>query len=865
MDEVGGLEDGSDDLNLVISKKERMPAAAATQPPKRRVLGGISTTPVGGPSSSSASSTSPNPTRVLRPTSSTAQYRPPSSQGRPLSTSTLSPPSASSASSPRIRAKVDLANIVSSSSSPASHAPTSSGRSSPFKQQQQQQQARTPIRRTGSTASIPSSQHGAPPRIHLSGTNVAAPSSPISTRSNSIVSNNPGASSSSSYLTGPPSPNVTIRAKHRNQSIDLGSTSSSSLAASARLPISLQPSSKNAPPSPRSHRRISSSSIVTAPTPFPPSQSLTKDHHHQNSISPPSSSVSSSASSSRRAHVIIGPSSTAAGGGASNGTIKVHSPTLAEHPPPSISLATPYESPVMRYETLPSTNAYDFSSPKSGHISPTSSSTSHDPFFPRQRGSSSSLTTPSHIANLPSITHELQQQHDQHQQQQQQATEAKHDPEVEARVAAAVAAIDAKKERKMLDLEITNKSLLAINANLEKERLKMSKEMRELRRRTAIAAAAAAAGGGASALGSSSFGSGIGGFIALLRGGRKHSADGSEVGGSVDGVGALSADDTGGLAAELGAPLENDEEYWLHAAMAELTDDEDGQSDDEDGSVRMDDDEDRDPEGDDGDGFPLDGEDDDGDDIVTAGGSAFDDRRQRARQRALAERKVAQLVRDWQKLDAAHTRCRSLVEDMLLRGRLACKLSLGPDQEEIVEEVRREEEAAEEERRKLMEMEMKRGTRVLHPVEMEERRERENAVAAAAAAMTTAAVTTATEAAGPAVGGPVEGSAEQADLSTESQTDSTTSGDTSVGTTGSNASSSTSTSSSSSLPPPTLVLPDDGDGEEEHTDAEVDNSDARSDISSKTERAPEALDEGDLSSGSARVGDGASAADISVD
>ncbi|KAE8218828.1 hypothetical protein CF319_g7365 [Tilletia indica] len=856
-----------------------MPAAAATQPPKRRVLGGISTTPVGGPSSSSASSTSstsPNPTRVLRPTSSTAQYRPPSSQGRPLSTSTLSPPSASSASSPRIRAKVDLANIVSSSSSPASHAPTSSGRSSPFKQQQQQQ-ARTPIRRTGSTASIPSSQHGThqqtTPRIHLSGTNAAAPSSPISTRSNSIVSNNnPGASSSSSaYLSGPPSPNVTIRAKHRNQSIDLGSTSSSSLAASARLPISLQPSSKNAPPSPRSHRRISSSSIVTAPTPFPPSQSLTKDHHHQNSISPPSSSVSSSASSSRRAHVIIGPSSTGAGSaGAGNGAIKVHSPTLAEHPPPSISLATPYESPVMRYEALPSTNAYDFTSPKSGHISPTSSSTSHDPFFPRQRGSSSSLTTPSHIANLPSITHELQQQHDQHQQQQQQATEAKHDPEVEARVAAAVAAIDAKKERKMLDLEITNKSLLAINANLEKERLKMSKDMRELRRRTAIAAAAAAAGGGASALGSSSFGSGIGGFIALLRGGRKHSADGSEVGGSVDGVGALSADDTGGLAAELGAPLENDEEYWLHAAMAELTDDEDGPSDDEDGSVRMDDDEDRDPEGDDRDGFPLDGEDDDGDDIVTAGGSAFDDRRQRARQRALAERKVAQLVRDWQKLDAAHTRCRSLVEDMLLRGRLACKLSLGPDQEEIVEEVRREEEAAEEERRKLMEMEMKRGTRVLHPVEMEERREaekreRENAVAAAAAAMTTMAVTTATEAAGPAVGGPVEGSAEQADLSTESQTDSAASGDTSVGTTGSNVSSSTSTSSSSSLPPPTLVLPDDGEAEEEHTDAEADNSDARSDISSKTERAPEALDEGDLSSGSARVGDGASAADISVD
>ncbi|KAE8230682.1 hypothetical protein CF326_g4308 [Tilletia indica] len=393
--------------------------------------------------------------------------------------------------------------------------------------------------------------------------------------------------------------------------------------------------------------QTSTSSLVTATTPFPPSQSLTKDHHHQNSISPPSSSVSSSASSSRRAHDIIGPSSTAAGGGAGNGAIKVHSPTLAEYPPPSISLATPYESRITRFETLPSTNAYDCSSSKSGRVSATSSST-----------------------------------------------------------------------------------------------------------------------------------------------------------------------------------LDSEDDDW----------------DDFDSSSNL------------GSG------DDDGDDIVAAGGPAVDHRRQRARQRALAQRKLAQLVRDWQKFDAAHTRCRSLVKDMLLRGRLACKLSLGPDQEEIVEEVRREEEAAEEERMKLMEMEMKRGTRVLHPVEMEERRERKNDVAATAAA---AAATTAT--ATGAATGPAEGSAEQADLSTESQTDSAASGDTSVGTTGSNASSSTSTSSSSSLPPPTLVLPDDGEAEEEHTDAEADNSDARSDISSKTERAPEALDEGDLSSGSARVGDGASAADISVD
>ncbi|KAE8244286.1 hypothetical protein A4X13_0g6704 [Tilletia indica] len=366
---------------------------------------------------------------------------------------------------------------------------------------------------------------------------------------------------SPSSFTDPPSSNATIRAKHWNQSIDLGSTSSSSLAASARLPASLAPPSKNTPPSPHSHRHITSSSIVAAPTPSPPSKPLTKDHHHQNSISPPSSSVSSSASSSRRAHVGIDPSatSTAAGGDAGNGAIKGYSHALAEHPPPSISLITPCESPVIRYDVLPSTNAYDCSSPKSGHVSPTSSST-----------------------------------------------------------------------------------------------------------------------------------------------------------------------------------LDSEDDDWEDVVSSS----------------------------------DLESEDDDGDDIVAAGGPAVDHRGQRARQRALAERKVAQLVRDWQKFDAAHTRCRSLVKDMLLRGRLACKLSLGPDEEEIVEEVRREEEAAEEKRMELMDMERKRGTRVLHPVEMEERRERKNGVAAAA-------VTTAT--ATGAATGPVEGSAEQVDLSTESQTGSSASEDTRCG------------------------------------------------------------------------------------
>ncbi|KDN52860.1 hypothetical protein K437DRAFT_253801 [Tilletiaria anomala UBC 951] len=42
---------------------------------------------------------------------------------------------------------------------------------------------------------------------------------------------------------------------------------------------------------------------------------------------------------------------------------------------------------------------------------------------------------------------------------------------------------EAKKARKMLDLEITNKSLLAINAGLEVTKLKQAKEIRELKRR----------------------------------------------------------------------------------------------------------------------------------------------------------------------------------------------------------------------------------------------------------------------------------------------------------------------------------------------------------------------------------------------
>ncbi|KAE8265821.1 hypothetical protein A4X03_0g2 [Tilletia caries] len=788
------------------------PTAAATSspsaPPKRRVLGGISTTTSNQPApSSSSSSTSPNPSRVLRPgVSASASYRPPSSQGRPLSTSTLSPPTAaSSSSSPRIRAKVDLANIV--SSTPSSSAASSvqhgsagtSGRSSPLKVHAQ----RTPVKRTGSTSSIHTA--GLPPRIHLSGSTAAAaaaaaPSSPISTRSNSIISNSHTASA---YLSGAPSPNVTIRTKHRNQSVDLGNTSASSslISSSARIPSSLTPGAKVAPASPQSHRRISSSSMISS-TAFPPRD----NHPHHNSISPPSSSVSSTTSSTRRAHVVIGPSSTS---GIGNGSgIKVVSPTLAEHPPPSISLATPYESPVLRYDQLPSTAEL---SPKTGHppfsTSPTSlSNSNHDPFFPRQRTSTSSLSAPNHITNLPSITHELQQQ-----------AEAS-DPQTDARVAAAVAAIDAKKERKMLDLQITNKSLLAINANLEKERLKMSKEMRELRRKTAIAAAAAASG----TTGSSAFGSGIGGFIALLRGGRKHSADGSESA-TLDGNGL--GDDAGTPTGELGPA--DDEEYWLHAAMAELTDGEDGPSDDDDASMRddLDDDDDDAPYGDNGEDTLLDGEEDDADDVIgNAGSSAIDDRRQRARQRALAERKVAQLVHNWQTLDAAHTRCRSLVEDMLLRGRLACKLSLGPDQHEIVEEGSAEGAGAE-------------GAAVVPVPDAD------------------------------------TGTAEQADLSAEGQPDSTPEEDTSVGTDSSHTSSSTSSStststSSTSLPPPTLVLPgdDDVDVDEDEESGELDNSDARSDISSKTERAPEAVvvDEGDLSSGSGSAGDTHTRAESSV-
>ncbi len=47
----------------------------------------------------------------------------------------------------------------------------------------------------------------------------------------------------------------------------------------------------------------------------------------------------------------------------------------------------------------------------------------------------------------------------------------------------AVEASDAKKARKILDLEITNKSLLAINSGLEVTKLKQAREIRELRRR----------------------------------------------------------------------------------------------------------------------------------------------------------------------------------------------------------------------------------------------------------------------------------------------------------------------------------------------------------------------------------------------
>ncbi|KAL9938345.1 hypothetical protein V8E36_002968 [Tilletia maclaganii] len=832
----------------------------ATAPPKRRVLGGISTTPSSSSSAaaSTPSSTSPNPVRVLRPnaghnSSASVHVRPVSSQGvRPLSSSTLSPPSTSSSSSPRIRAKVDLSNIVSSGpSSAAAPAPShahhaafsTSGRTSPLKFTHQQAQAA--LRRTGSTASIPSHPNAAsasttaPPRIHLSASTghalAGASSSPTSARSNSVST----LGGVGHALTSPPSPHVTVRAKHRNQSVDLSGGppaigSHASSGTTARLPSSLAPSSSHGPHSPQSHRRISSSSAATSLAASSISTSPFPSREHHSTISPPSSSVSSSTSSIRRPHV--GNGSVASSGGVIKA--KVQSPVHGEFPttgkPPSISLATPYESPTMRVDFL------------HNDLSPTSRS---DPFQYQSRvhpnssgpsslilgsggGASSSSTSP----HLPSIVHELQQSHESFTPS---TTETLSAAENEARFAAAVAAVDAKKERKMLDLEITNKSLIAINANLEKERLKMSKEMRELRRRATLAGAAAAASGGAG--GSSAFGSGIGGFIALLRGGRKHSADGSVLteggsGGGGDDAGASAGDELRSPGANGGFDIENDEEYWLNAAMAELTDDEDGgasDDDDDDADSALDDDD------------ALDGLGEDGDEDA---GSALDGvgtRKQRARQRAIAERKVAQLVRDWQSLDDAHTRCRSLVEDMLLRGRLACKLSLAPDQAEIVEEVRREEEAAEEERRRLLELERRRGTRVLHPAEMEERqeaarREREEREAQVAEEPPLGNP----ESAKSPVGAAEQASAEGANPNPEG--------------------------------PPTIVLSQNDDGEDSQqsgtTDStDLDNSDARSDISSRTERgvlgknasdAATTTEEGDVDDLPDRSG---TAADISVD
>lgn len=63
------------------------------------------------------------------------------------------------------------------------------------------------------------------------------------------------------------------------------------------------------------------------------------------------------------------------------------------------------------------------------------------------------------------------------------------------------AASEAKRNRKILDLEITNKSLLAINAGLEVSKLKQAREIRELKRRLKEAIAGGGGGGLGRAMG----------------------------------------------------------------------------------------------------------------------------------------------------------------------------------------------------------------------------------------------------------------------------------------------------------------------------------------------------------------------------
>ncbi|KAK0543676.1 hypothetical protein OC846_006328 [Tilletia horrida] len=788
--------------------------SGGSEPPKRRVLGGIS------------SSSSQAPGRVLRPQSTistSSSIRPTtassaSTSSRPLSThglpsASLSPSHAtasqsSNSSSPRIRAKVDLSNIVSPSSGASASSTSTSGRSSPY--------ALNALRRAGSSASIPTSSTSAattaPPRIQLH----SSTTSPSSSR----------------ILPPADSPNVTIR-KNRNQSVDLGGkVPATSTIVHARLPTSgpftnnagassssASSSSSSSASRAQQHRRISSSSAsssLVSTTPFPP----TTTHHHSNSMALPhsgASSISPASSPSRPLRVRTGSTVTPAATAAATlmqppGTAKVAkvtSPTAALFqiaPPPAISLAAPYESPIMEHESLasppPSIHASQQAS-GSGSRSPQSPTTSLS--LPSPTGSSSN--------QYPSITHELQQQQPSHADS---APRLQVDHPESGDNDAAAAALEAKKERKMLDLQITNKSLLAINANLEKERLKLSKEMREMRRKVALATAAAEArganlgvAGGANASGMGGLTSGLGGFIALLRGGRKHSADGidgsisSSIGDgsivSANGAGEDGVDHPSGSGSSIRSPgveLEQDENYWLHVAMAELTDEEDAED------APSEEDEDRD-EVDDSDV-------EDGEAEMTVG---EDEKRIRARRRAHAERKAAQLVRDWSALDAAHTRCRSLLDDMLLRGRLAVKLSLASDHAEIVEEVRREEEAAsrlrELEREAENEQRKAAGTRVLHPVEMEERqreaeerrkeRERQRELEGGATAHDRGIPDTSEEKTHPG--------------STKTNEE----------------------SASNNLRPPTLLLPPDDEASGSKT-SQPDDDDARSDISSRTER-----------------------------
>lgn len=63
------------------------------------------------------------------------------------------------------------------------------------------------------------------------------------------------------------------------------------------------------------------------------------------------------------------------------------------------------------------------------------------------------------------------------------------------------AASEAKRNRKILDLEITNKSLLAINAGLEVSKLKQAREIRELKRRLREAISGGVGGGLGRAMG----------------------------------------------------------------------------------------------------------------------------------------------------------------------------------------------------------------------------------------------------------------------------------------------------------------------------------------------------------------------------